>query len=692
MNTHGNEQADKGQAAAGTRPGGSWSRRKLLAAAGIAGAAWVAQSWRVGGNTEVYGKGKSVTDDVYGSGSCCGAEQYGTIVSARIEQLRTELSPDPSCLYYVTDHGQEGPFRYDPADTSTSDNTGTVLVSVGGARFQRIYGDEVNVKWFGAKGDGIADDWEALQRAIDFVLNSGGGTIRIPRGTYKIVSRSVMVWGSNLRILGDGQEATVIVKSGSAGQTGDCFNVAGKTNNAYYFGDFGAGDYAVKLQYTGPTIQSRNICIEGLTLDSQLTVPHPQANNMGITNTDALTVRDCTFRNALQSNLALVNNALSTMNGLNRFYNCTFTGSMQHSVRVISYNSGPHVGNRAEFYECRFLNVMGVDTTSSEIVGRQTHFYYRGGLLSDQVGAKLVHCYFDSTGSIVTSNRNMNLQIIDCTIEGGLCLKGNGESGIVVKGNVFTGAGVKTNFTDEPYIYIRTTFNALFENNQLPLTIASGTGAPIVMFDYVRDGVVVRNKNLSLELESTSTDRIVIKENTFAKHAGLPDNRTLLLRGKGLVIEGNVFNNSYVTAMAAVSESQIRGNHFALDVELSTQQIMDADSVSGSMTNMIITGNVCRAGAAISANKTFVPASISEKCIVDQNEIRFHDGTVTGETLRRNSLPTAGYFLKGARIIHSNPSMHGTAPNQYVLTGWTRITEGHMHVLNVDWVEQRNPL
>lgn len=47
----------------------------------------------------------------------------------------------------------------------------------------------VNVKNFGAKGDGITDDTEAIQVAVDSCCQSGrGATLIFPKGTYKITS------------------------------------------------------------------------------------------------------------------------------------------------------------------------------------------------------------------------------------------------------------------------------------------------------------------------------------------------------------------------------------------------------------------------------------------------------------------------------------------------------------------------
>lgn len=44
---------------------------------------------------------------------------------------------------------------------------------------------EVNVMDFGAKGDGVADDTAAFQKALDFISKASGGTVFAPRGIYR---------------------------------------------------------------------------------------------------------------------------------------------------------------------------------------------------------------------------------------------------------------------------------------------------------------------------------------------------------------------------------------------------------------------------------------------------------------------------------------------------------------------------
>jgi hypothetical protein len=59
----------------------------------------------------------------------------------------------------------------------------------------QVSSSAVDVRTFGAVGDGVADDTKAIQAAIDAVGN--GGTVEVPTGTYKLTNTIRMVHGAS---------------------------------------------------------------------------------------------------------------------------------------------------------------------------------------------------------------------------------------------------------------------------------------------------------------------------------------------------------------------------------------------------------------------------------------------------------------------------------------------------------------
>jgi hypothetical protein len=73
------------------------------------------------------------------------------------------------------------------------------------------FADVVNVKDFGAAGDGIQDDTAAIKAAIDSIA-AIGGQIVLPSGNYKI-SSSLNISSQNVFVIGSGRKATKIFQS-----------------------------------------------------------------------------------------------------------------------------------------------------------------------------------------------------------------------------------------------------------------------------------------------------------------------------------------------------------------------------------------------------------------------------------------------------------------------------------------------
>jgi hypothetical protein len=116
-----------------------------------------------------------------------------------IGQIRANAAPLKSDYVTVTDKDQEGDYYYDSSDRTTVDNTGLCLVDAAGHRFKRIYTGSISVKWFGSKGDGIANDYATLQLAITTVQGTSG-VLFVPKGRYLIstsltATRSIHITG-----------------------------------------------------------------------------------------------------------------------------------------------------------------------------------------------------------------------------------------------------------------------------------------------------------------------------------------------------------------------------------------------------------------------------------------------------------------------------------------------------------------
>lgn len=80
----------------------------------------------------------------------------------------------------VFDHGF-GYFWRDDSDTTSPDNDGTVLIDALGRRWKRIFIGAADVRWWGAVGDGVGDDTDAIQAALEL-----SDSIVIPDGTYVV--------------------------------------------------------------------------------------------------------------------------------------------------------------------------------------------------------------------------------------------------------------------------------------------------------------------------------------------------------------------------------------------------------------------------------------------------------------------------------------------------------------------------
>jgi len=150
-----------------------------------------------------------------------GAPLASTTLSVNNHNDLKNLLPADSMVvimegFYSPGDGGGGIFYYDPLSTKV-DNIGTVVQAQSNpnaGRWIRLFQDDINVKWFGAKGDNINDDTQAIQAAIDAVeahptlITNVAGTVIIPVGFYKITNSLNLIdngpnnWRRNINLKG----------------------------------------------------------------------------------------------------------------------------------------------------------------------------------------------------------------------------------------------------------------------------------------------------------------------------------------------------------------------------------------------------------------------------------------------------------------------------------------------------------
>ncbi|MBI3978197.1 MAG: right-handed parallel beta-helix repeat-containing protein [Chloroflexi bacterium] len=76
----------------------------------------------------------------------------------------------------------------------------------------------INVRSFGAVGNGAVDDTGPIQRAIDRAAVAGGGAVYLPEGAYKL-RQGLVVRAPNTTVIGSGKGSVLQVAPGTVGIT-----------------------------------------------------------------------------------------------------------------------------------------------------------------------------------------------------------------------------------------------------------------------------------------------------------------------------------------------------------------------------------------------------------------------------------------------------------------------------------------
>lgn len=281
--------------------------------------------------------------------------------------------------------------------------------------------DTLNVKDFGAVGDGVTDDHEAMQAAIDAASQGlGGGKLYFPEGTYLVKKMVQLKSNIDIRLHDD---ATIV----------NGINFQGRSSIVFMTGPFINGGDKIfwepteNISFTGGTIDMNGALNEEGTKPKNL----PFINSSGgfaIGNSSNVTIRNVTFKDSYQGHAIQIAGSKNVLVDQSRFLGQTLPKTIKDNAMITKESIQIEPMTRKGFPYA--LNETGV---KSENVTIQNSYFGK----SDKSG-ELVTAIGTHYQAITTQNPS-NIKILnnhfDNLVYSGI--RFTGFTDIVIKDNVF---------------------------------------------------------------------------------------------------------------------------------------------------------------------------------------------------------------------------------------------------------------
>ncbi|GMK42227.1 hypothetical protein PCCS19_52860 [Paenibacillus sp. CCS19] len=381
---------------------------------------------------------------------------------------------------------------------------------------------DYNARDFGALGDGVADDTEAIQFALDAAGNNGGGVVFLPAGTYRVNGSFIVPTGVTLRgdwaspeSQGGAVRGTILASYGGRGsENGTSFirmePVSGVTNLSIWYPEQSA---------SSPTAYPW--AIEQLSGDS-------------------MTVKNVTLVNAYNgikigpvwNELHYVNNLYGTALKTGIFLDFTTDIGRLERIRLApDYWAGSGLAgapDQASLRSYMTANAEGI------VMGRSDWEYMSDIAIA---GFKNGMRITTRTGSLETANAQMyRVNIEDCNVA--LKIEGVNDFGLLVSDSSF-----KASVGDAPKaIYATQGFHSIVQFSKVkvggsPLHAVLNEGSGVLSFE----NSTFENWNEALGGYAIAAEggSIILGQSDFAK----PDHHVLLKGGVAEVRSLNSGNN-----------------------------------------------------------------------------------------------------------------------------------------------------
>ncbi|TCL58315.1 pectate lyase-like protein [Hydrogenispora ethanolica] len=307
-----------------------------------------------------------------------------------------------------------------------------------GPAFQKAETAPVNVKTFGARGDGVSDDSASIQRALASLKD--GGALFFPKGQYAF-TRTLTI-PSNVRIFGDSKRSAVLLYLGT-----DRAIVSGERT-----GKYGVGSYYLTIE----DITLRGVYDAGTGL--YITSRYLTVNNAEISHFDTGVDAQFCWTNKFYNVSFFYHNNVAFKGGsflnANSFVNCIFSTGQ----RAVSFTQGSNVS----FVGCQFEGYTDACFSFNEVS--------KNAIWNLNISG----CYFENRGKVLDAGANCSLAGLTLsnnliTVTGsGLAIQinnadGYGKNSGVVENNSFLR---NNNDSTEAFVHLEGLALIMFRNNQ----------------------------------------------------------------------------------------------------------------------------------------------------------------------------------------------------------------------------------